>query len=189
MTELEQYIQGYFGIHQNDLEQISQLFEPTTLTKSDFFVHANASCTKLSFVKSGYLRVYDYANDKDVTQWIVSSGEFVTDLSSIVFQQPARWNIQAVTDCELYTISAEDYRNIGKLIPSWPQMEKLFITKCFLTLEHRVFSFLSMSAESRYQDLFGRNADLFNQIPLHYIASMLGMTPETLSRIRKKSTS
>ena len=74
-------------------------------------------------------------------------------------------------------------------MPSWPMLEKQFIAKCFLVLEDRVFSFLSLSSEERYTLLFESRKELFNQVPLNYIASMLGMTPETLSRIRKKQVS
>ncbi len=189
MSALESYIQSYFGINQASLQQVSALFQEESLSKADFFVRQGQYCRKLSFVRSGYLRVYASTERKEVTQWISSKDYFVADLGSLIFDAPARWNIQALSDCELYTISHEDYRNIGKLVPQWQELEKLFIAKCFMTLEDRVFSFLSMSAEERYHALFAMNSALFNEVPLHYIASMLGMTPETLSRIRKNSAS
>ena len=101
------------------------------------------------------------------------------------FRHTARWNIQALTDVELYSINKTDYNKIGKLIPQWYELEKLFIARCFIMLEDRIYSHLSMSAEERYQFFYERNTELFNQVPLQYIASMLGMTPETFSRIRK----
>jgi CRP-like cAMP-binding protein len=75
-----------------------------------------------------------------------------------------------------------------EFIPKWNELEKLFIINCFSTLEDRIFSHLAMSAEERYQFFFANNKELFNQVPLQYIASMLGMTPETFSRIRKRIT-
>lgn len=189
MTELEEYIKTYFEIETTYLNELSALFEITTLSKDDYFSVAGKKCPSLSFIKKGYLRVFNYADGKDVTQWIASNGEFITDLSSLVFDTPARWNIQTLTDCELYSIKNNNYKKIGEIVPGWDKLEKLFIAKCFLTLEDRVYSFLSMTAENRYNMLFERKAELFNQVPLHHIASMLGMTPETLSRIRRKHTS
>ena len=97
--------------------------------------------------------------------------------------------IQALADTELYSITKEDYKLIGDLVPRWHELEKLFIVRCFIILEERIFSHLSMTAEERYHFFYQHNRELFNQVPLQYIASMLGMTPETFSRIRKKPLS
>jgi len=189
MTEIEQYIKGYFGVSEDSLSQISKLFKPEKISKGYFHTKIGSYCNKLSFLTSGHIRVYNYKDGKDITQWISTPGYFVTELSSVLFDSPSRWNIQALTDCELSTISKTDYRNLEHQVPDWSRLEKLFIAKCFTTLENRVYSFLSMSAEERYKALHEDNSELFNVVPLHYIASMLGMTPETLSRIRKKSPS
>lgn len=190
MTELEQYIQSYFGIAQpSDLLRISTLFKPQQLKKGDYFLKTGQYSNNLSFIRTGMIRIYVVLEDKEVTQWISTPGYFVTDLSSLVFETPARWMMQALTDTELFTISRDDYRNIGQMIPQWHELEKLFIAKCFTILEDRIFTHLSMTAEERYHFFFEKNRELFNQVPLQYIASMLGMTPETFSRIRKKQLS
>jgi CRP-like cAMP-binding protein len=189
MTPLEQHIKSYFGIREEELKQVASLFFEQQLSKSHFFLKTGHVCDKLSFVKSGMVRIYVSTEDKEVTQWISTPGYFVTDLASLVFGTPARWTIQTLSDTELYTISRSDYLKIGKIVPQWFELEKLFITKCFIMLEDRIFSHLSMSAEERYEAFFQHNKELFNRVPLQYIASMLGMTPETFSRIRKKLTS
>ncbi|PZX51987.1 Crp/Fnr family transcriptional regulator [Algoriphagus chordae] len=190
MTELEQNITSYFGVMKDDsLQAISSRFQPETLKKGDFLLKTGKPCNKLSFIKSGLLRVYKQTEDKEVTQWISTPSYFVTDLSSLLFGSPARWNIQALTNAELFTISGGNYKSIGNVVPNWHELEKLFIAKCFTTLEDRVFTHLSMTAEERYTQFFEYNKELFNQVPLQYIASMLGMTAETFSRIRNKQLS
>ena len=186
MTELELYINSYFGVEQKDLLKISSFFHLTELKKGDYFLKAGHICNKLSFHKSGIIRVYATTQEKEVTQWISTKGYFVTDLSGIIFNKSSKYTIQALTDCELYTIDQKDYKNIGRVIPQWHELEKLFIARCFIFLEERIFSLLSLSSEERYKWLFEQQRDLFNQVPLQYLASMIGMTPETLSRIRKK---
>lgn len=189
MTELEQYIKSYFGLSKDELTKIASFFQPSELAKGDYYLKSGRFCDKMSFIKSGLLRVYVTTEDKEVTQWISSKGFFVTDLSSFIFQTTARWNIQALTDCELYTIDRKEYLQLGKHVPHWHELEKLFIAKCFTMLEDRVFCLLSMSAEERYQLLFKQQKELFNQVPQQYLASMCGMTPETFSRIRKRLSS
>ncbi|WP_255416137.1 Crp/Fnr family transcriptional regulator [Reichenbachiella sp. MSK19-1] len=189
MTELELYIQSSFGLEPVHTAEVGELFESEMIDKGSFFTKEGALCGKLSFVKSGYLRVFKYLDGKEVTQWISSQGEFVAELSSLMYGTPSRWNIEALTDCKLYTISQSNYQKIGQIVPHWEALEKQIIAKCFVSLEDRVFSFLSMSAEQRYLKLFDQNKELMNQIPLQYLASMLGMSPETMSRIRKKLSS
>lgn len=186
MTELEKYIQTYFGVNKGDLIKISSFFKPVSLLKNDFFLKPGRPSDRLGFVQSGVIREFVQVGDKEVTKWISTPGYFVVDLSAFIFNQPARWNIQALTECELYVIDQQNYRQIGQVIPRWQELEKLFIAKCFTVLEDRILTHLSMPAEERYKQLFQFNPELFNLVPLQYLASMLGMTPETLSRLRKK---
>lgn len=189
MKELEQSISYYFDTRQELSEKLAKLFVVEQLERNTFHTQLGSRHGKLSFVRSGYLRIYKQTDKKEVTQWISSPGEFTTDLNSILFDSPARWNIQALSDCELYTLDAQAYAHIAAEIPEWPTIEKLFLGKCFMTIEDRVFGFLSLTAEERYLLLHETKRDLFKHIPMHYLASMLGMTPETFSRVRKKIVS
>ena len=171
------------------MDKVISLFVESELKRGEYFIKVNQYCEKFSFVQSGFVRVFVNVKDKEITQWISSKGYFLTDLNSFVFKQRARWNMQALTDCKLYTIHKENYDRLNTIVPNWAEIEKRFIAGCFVTLEDRVFSHLSLSAEERYIQLFESNRELFNQVPLHYLASMLGMSPETFSRIRSKMIS
>lgn len=186
-NELEEYIKSYFGVVQlEELKIISSFFKEEEMKKGAFYLIEGKDAQELSFVQSGLMRIYADLEGREVTQWISTKGYFITDLSSLVFSTPSRWSIQALSDSILYTISKEDYAKIGAVIPEWNKLEKLFIVRCFSTMEDRIFSHLSMNAEERYAFFFDNNKELFNQVSLKYIASMLGMTPETFSRVRKK---
>lgn len=190
MSNLIESLAIYFGaLEEDESKEIVARFKPLKLAKGEFFAHQGERSHQMAFVESGLLRMYAQTDQKEITQWIASPGYFVMDLSSFVFQQPARLHIQALNDCRLLVISQSDYLKLGEVVPSWHAIEKRFLIKCFAFLEERVFSHLSLSAEERYEQFFATHKELFNQVPLHYLASMLGMTPETFSRIRNKQQS
>ncbi|MCT4581334.1 MAG: Crp/Fnr family transcriptional regulator [Flavobacteriales bacterium] len=189
-NELEEYIKSYFGVvEEEEVCVISSFFKLKKVNKGEFYLKEGQLSNALSFVQDGLMRVYVDEEDREVTQWISSKGYFITDLSSFIFRSGSRWNIQALVDSEIYSITAEDYQKLGTVIPKWHLLEKLFIVRCFGMMEDRIYTHLSMTAEERYHFFFEKNKMLFNQVPLKYIASMLGMTPETFSRIRKKQRS
>lgn len=187
MTPLQQSINTFFGVvEQEDLRKVGELFVKEEVPAGHFISEQGRTCRQMSYLADGLLRVYAHNGEKEVTQWISTPGYFVTDLSSFVFEQPARWYIEALSPCTLYTIDKARYREIGQVVSGWHELEKLFIAKCFTMLEDRIHSHLSMSAEERYRHFFEQAPELFNQVPLQYIASMLGMTPETFSRVRRR---
>jgi CRP-like cAMP-binding protein len=187
MTELEQYIKSYFGVVAiDDLKTIVSFFKLITIKKGEFLLKPGKCCNKLSFVQSGFLRMFVSTDGKEVTQCISTKGHFSTDLSSFIFDTPSGSAIQALTETKLYTITKEDYKKLGDLVPTWNEFEKIFIVRCFTILENRIVRHLSMTAEERYIYFFENNRELLNQVPLQFIASILGMRPETFSRIRKK---
>lgn len=186
MKDFDKLIQEHFGqLTKQDLATIHSYFQAEKLLKNDFFTYTGKICDKLSIVKSGILRIYAFSDGKEITQWISTENFLVTEVSGFFFDQPNRWTIQAFTDTELMTITKENYYKLCKEFPKWHEIEKRFIVKCFTMIEDRIFSHLSMTAEERYNLYFEQNRALFNKVPLKYIASVLGMTPETFSRIRK----
>ncbi|MFN4364899.1 Crp/Fnr family transcriptional regulator [Chryseobacterium hispalense] len=188
MKDFNQLIQEYFGpLSQDDLAIIHSYFNEEKLDRNEIFTESGQICNKLSIVKSGILRIYALSDEgREITQWLSVKDFFVTEIMGFFFNQPNRWTIQAFTETELLTITKTDYLKLCKELPKWNEIEKKVIFKCFVMMENRIFSHLSMTAEERYNQYFENNKELFHQVPLQYIASVLGMTPETFSRIRKK---
>ena len=162
-------------------------FHKEELGKGDYFIKMGRPALKLGFIETGLIRIYAASQEKEVTQWISTPGYFITELSSFIFQQPSRLNLQALDDTVIWSITKEDHQQLCKDHAEWNDVDKKFIAKCFVILEDRIFSHLYMTAEERFKQLMDFNPELFNQVPLQYLASMLGMTPETLSRMRKKT--
>src|SRR5690606_31661038 len=106
-SALQQYIQTYFDVDSEQLAEIAACFQPKQVNKGDYLLKEGRQCNQLSFVQDGLVRVYAQRGDKEVTQWISNKGYFITDLASFIFNTPARWNLHALTDCELYTIEKQ----------------------------------------------------------------------------------
>lgn len=189
MKNFNQLIQAYFGeLSEEELDIVQSYFYEEKLQKNDYFTCSGKICNRLSIVKSGIFRIYTLSDGKEVTQWLSKEDQLITEIMGFFYQQPNRWTIQAITDVSLLTIRKENYLKLCENFPKWNTIEKQFIVKCFAMLEDRVFSHISMTAEERYDLYYQKNKDLFNFVPLQYIASVLGMSAETLSRIRKRKS-
>lgn len=186
-NEMEQYIQSFWGVSPGSAAEITRFFKPLTLEKGAYFLKEGQYANQLGFLQSGMIREYLLdEKGREVTKWIASKGYFVVDIASFLFRQPARWSLQALSDCRLLVIDKDNYARIAQVVPQWPELEKLFIARCFTILEQRIVMHLALSSEERYKAFFAQYPELFNQVPLQYLASLLGMTPETFSRVRKK---
>lgn len=185
-TNLANHIQSTFGLPNKEAALISTFFKPLNLRRNEFFLKEKQHAQQLGFIQSGMIREFFHSDGREVTKWVSGQGYFIMDIASFLFGQPARVNLQALSDCEILCINKSDYARIGQLVPKWPEIEKTFLARCFTVLEDRVMTHLSQTAEQRYAAFFQYNPEIFNLVPLQYLASMLGMTPETFSRIRKK---
>lgn len=188
MSELKKHIIETFGFTENEFQEINDFFQPKKIPKGEFFLKEGQYVRQMGFVESGILREFLFVNEKEVTKWFSTSGYFAVDLSGFLFDQKSKVNYQAMSDVEILVLSKENYNKISTKVSRWDKLEKMFLAKCFTVLENRVVSHLALSAEERYGQLFAFNPSLFNEVPLNQIASMLGMTAETMSRIRKKQT-
>ncbi len=185
MEKLKKCIAEQIIIGQKALNRILHSFEPAELSKGKFFLESGKICQQMAFIESGYLRMYDISDGKEITLWIGGSGTFITSLSSFIFQTPNFWNIQAVTDSKIYVLNRDKHFQLFKQEPKWLEFDNILLARSFALLEQRMFSHLHTTAQERLEKLLQEEPSLFNNVPLQYIASMLGITAGSLSRLRK----
>ena len=186
---LASFLRHQLDIPPETIERVLTFYNEEQIAKDDNLLKQGQYSQKLYFINEGYVRFYSYSKSKPITHWIFGKGQLVTDIASFYLNEPAKWNIQALSETSALAITLTDYRQLRETIPEWDMYENRLLAKLMSALENRVYTFLSMSADERFQYLFEDDAEMFNKLPLHYISSMLGMTPETLSRIRSKRVS
>ena len=121
---------------------------------------------------------------KDVTNWFAKENEFVTSMYSFVSRNPSLETIEALEDSELDFISYKDLNELYSTYAELNMLGRIFIEKYYVELEERANSFQFQSAKARYAHFLEKNSTLFRRVKLGHIASYLGITKETLSRIR-----
>ena len=185
---LQTSLQFALQLTDTEAQQAANYFTPRKYEKNTCLLEVGKEADCLFFLTDGYIRIHADFEGKEITQWISAPGYFITDLSSWLFDQPAKWNFTALTEVSVSAISKKEYRYLETNIANWTEKERIFIGHCFNQMEQRIFQFLSQNSEERYLAFCRDYAFLFNQVPHQYIASLLGMTPETLSRLRRKNT-
>lgn len=168
--------------------EIESKFEEIDLPRKGLLVKAGEIANKLALIESGYLRMYSTdSNGKETTVWMGGRGKFITAISSFVDRKPSYWNVEALTDSKLHTIKVDSHFQLCHDYREWLDFENLLLTRALSALEYRTFELISMKAEMRVKAFMERNADLFLNVPSKYIASLLGISEETLSRLKKSS--
>lgn len=170
----------------NELQDILAHFKKEYVAKNQVLVHQGDICKSLYFVEQGMGRSY-YLNEngKEITQWFFGVGKFMTSADSFFQQTPSLYYLEVLETSVLYRISKED---IDKLFAKYHKMEKLgrMVTVEMLTkLGNKLNAIQFQTAKERYDYMLAEFPDIAYQVPLGHIASYLGMTQETLSRIRK----
>lgn len=170
----------------NEQKEIASHFNKRTLKKGEYLLEAGQRCKEMAYIQSGYLRMYNTIDGNEVTLWIGGQASFITSLSSFIFESHNIWNIQAITNCEIHFIEREAHFKLLKTTPKWMEFDNILLARSFALMEQRLFAHLHTTAQIRFENLWNQDPEIFKYVPLQYIASMLGITPETLSRLRKK---
>ena len=180
------YIKGIHHISDAAREYINQKTFPLRMRKNEMLVTAGNICANLYLIRKGILRSYVKEGIKEITTWIANEHELVTCITSFGLDMPCRENIQAIEDCELYGVSYEDLEYLYDHFPEMNIVGRKILEKYYRDAEERAFIARLTEATSKYKHFAVTKHDLLTRVPLKFIASYLGVTLETLSRIRSK---
>jgi len=166
-------------------ETIKTFLTPKKLRKKQYLLQEGDICKYIAFVEKGALKSYviDEAGTERITQFALE-GWTISDLYSFLTGEPATYHIDAIEDAELVLISKAAHEELLQKVPKYETYIRLQITGAYIALQRRLTSIISLPIEERYKNLTTLYPTIVQRVPQHMIASYMGLTPETLSRVR-----
>jgi CRP-like cAMP-binding protein len=168
-------------------ELIKNYLTVKKIRKRQYLLQDGDVCKSVAFVEKGALRLYHISEDgtEHIVQFALE-GQFITDLYSFLTTEPSTYNIEAIEDSELVLITKSASDELRKLSSKYQEYIFQITSEAYIQLEKRLTSISSLTLEERYKDLTTNYPDIIQRLPQHMIASYMGLTPETLSRVRKR---
>ncbi|SEA96774.1 cAMP-binding domain of CRP or a regulatory subunit of cAMP-dependent protein kinases [Flavobacterium gillisiae] len=170
-----------------DFEVCKTFFIPKKIRKKQTLLLEGDVCTYNAFIEKGILRSYttDEKGQEHIMQFAFE-GWWITDLSSFLMGVHSTFTIEAIEDSELLLLTATAREELMDALPVFERYQRLLLQNAYIALQTRVNSALTATAEEKYTKLTISYPDIIARVPQHMIASYLGLTPETLSRVRKQ---
>lgn len=185
MQKLINYIKGYIDLSKQLEEDLGIYFKIANYAKGDIILEAGRKCQYLYFLNKGTIRTFYYQDSRDVTSWIYPQGNFITSWYSFLGDRAAFENIQATSVCEMLYINKAD---LDALYEKYPEMERFgrkMMEDYLVFFDEINHGFMFFTAKERYDRILELFPDIIKVGNLGHIASILGISQETLSRIRK----
>jgi CRP-like cAMP-binding protein len=189
MTE-EHFLHKVFaasGITQDELKVIIPKYRQVAFEKNDYLLKDGQIEKKYWFVETGFIRSYIVDTDgNDITFNFFASGDVVIDYPSMFFFAPTRENIQALSDCICWEIDFDAFQEMFNTIPNFREQQRGLLVGSYFALKEHSIALIADEAKDRYLKLLNTKPHLIQNVSLKHIATFLGITDTSLSRIRKE---
>lgn len=184
-VKLYDYLQRKTQVEKDAFLDYCHYFKLKTLKRNEVLLHQNTVCNFNIFVNKGCLRFYSYSDEgKELTRYFAFENKFGTSLTSLINQEPSNENIQAVEKSEVLIISRNDFYHLVKTIPEINLVYRDILEMAYITTTKRVYNFQGESALDRLKWLMKYQPFILTRLSNKMVASYLGITPYTLSRLK-----
>jgi CRP-like cAMP-binding protein len=179
-------MQKHIDLSGHDQSKIKSYFKIRRLKKKQFLLNAGDVCRLETFVAKGLLRSFQILEDgSEAVAMFGSEGWWISDLYSFLTETPATQNIEAIEDSEVLCIEKKELDQLYREVPQLERMFRILLQNAFVANQKRVLDSISQSAEERYLAFIQKYPDLEKRLSQQQVSLYLGITPETISRIRK----
>ena len=186
MKELIEYLLRFGNLNQQQIDFIATKAKEIVLHKDEYFSEAGKTFRHVGFMLEGITRVCYYNNKgEEITKYFIEENNILVDFESFDNELPSTVYVQAITDCRIIIFSKKDWQELLNTIVGWDAIVHKIILKALMQKVERRSPLVTEDATTRYLKFMERYPTVVNRIPLSYIASYLGITQSSLSRIRK----
>ena len=187
IDNLKKHIQKILPMPSQKVDEIIKDFYFLELPANEFLLKENKISTNTYFLETGIIRSYIVNTEgKEITTNIFSAPCFVNDFLSFFKKQPGKENFETLSPCALYAMSFEKLQVNFHSFPEFREFGRMMLVTNYSNLHDRMLGMIKDTAETRYLDLMKKHPSIFQNVPLKIIASYLGITDTSLSRIRKE---
>lgn len=184
---LTQFIKDTFPISDYASELIADNFEQIRLPKNTVTLKEGKINSDYIFLEHGFMRSYVYdTNGNEVTTNIYKPKQMVFEVASYFQRKPSNENIETITECSIWVGKYENFQKLFHSLSEFREFGRAILVKGFISFKERTISMINEKAEQRYEKLLKDSPEIFQHVPLKYIASYLGITDTSLSRLRKE---
>ncbi len=183
---LRKFVSRFVNVTDEEWRQHEAVLRRRNLKKGEWLLQQGQICQYVSFINYGCFRIYNIVKDEEVTCDFRFEGHYITDYRSFLTQQPSIEYIVALEDAEVMELHYTDMQTLYEKAPAWQKFGRLIAEFIFVKASERAQSLLLNSPEELYIRLIKERPKVIENIPQRYIASYLGIQPESLSRIRKR---
>jgi signal-transduction protein with cAMP-binding, CBS, and nucleotidyltransferase domain len=189
LNQFREHIQTFVPFSDAEWQTLMPYLEVSTLKKKKNFAEPGKVCNHIGLVVKGSVRFFHVKDGEEITGYFCFENEFISSYKSFLTRQPTINYIQALEDTVLVTLSYNGTQQLYADELIGHKMERLYrlIAEHYLICyEDRVTSFITQTPEERYNKLLETGGEILQRIPQHYVANFLGITPVSLSRIRRR---
>lgn len=187
MENIETYLSEILEIPKEAVATCSNFYFSKKVSKNEFLLREGDVCKDTYFVEKGLLRMYSI--DKNGKEHIIQFAPekwLMSDRSSLYFNEKSKYYIEAVEDSEILLLKNDFFKNLALEFPQTAGNNDLLLQKHIRNLQNRLNSLLAETAEERYMNFIKMYPEILQRVPQWMVASYLGITPESLSRVRKE---